>query len=357
MVYGIMVGVFFGLLGLAFGSFLNVCIHRLPRRIVWLDARDQLLPATDSEYRDTHLARVNEQLRWFSIWRPRSACPECRNQIAWYDNVPVVSWLVLRGRCRHCQAPISPRYMAVEIITGLLFVSAYAAFDATWLAVKFCAFSFFLVGLIFTDAEWKLLPDALTLPGLAVGLVSSLVAPMQDLGLRFMIPALRTEAFRTDGPFSMTYVGTGPWRLASFLQSAGGALAGAAFVYGAGVLYMRMRPDLRERGEGAMGLGDVKLMAMIGSFLGLTLAGLTMFAACLGGSAFGLGMVTRVWLKRRHRGHGRHIPAGRARQSAMLAFRHFQVPFGVFLGAAAIAAIYWGNNAVVWYARFFRLER
>src|SRR3974377_893535 len=130
--------VFFFLYGLALGSFLNVCIYRLPREM--------------------------------SVVRPRSSCPTCHSPIAWYDNVPVLSWLVLRGRCRQCRAHISPRYLLVELLTGLLFVACYSAFGWTLSTFKFCIFSFLLLGLIFTDAEHKLLPDALTLSGVAVGL-------------------------------------------------------------------------------------------------------------------------------------------------------------------------------------------
>ena len=116
----------FFLFGLIFGSFLNVCIYRLPREI--------------------------------SVVRPGSACPACRVPIAWYDNLPVVSWLVLRGRCRACQARISPRYLVVELLTGLLFLACYAGFGWSYSSFKFCAFAFLLVGLIFTDAEQSCCP-------------------------------------------------------------------------------------------------------------------------------------------------------------------------------------------------------
>ena len=347
MTYELIIAGFFGLFGLAFGSFLNVCIYRLPRRIHLLDERDALFAeASSRDY--PRIAQIDDELRSLRIARTRSACPHCKRRIAWYDNAPVLSWLILRGRCRYCQNPISPRYLAVELITAATFIACYFAFDFTWMALKFCAFGFFLIGLIFTDAEWKLLPDALTLPGLAAGLISSLVVPLHDITIRALIPATRVPA-----PTFADSMTQGPWRLMSLVQSAGGALAGAAFIYGAGVLYMRMRPDLRAHGHAAMGLGDVKLMAMIGAFLGITLTAVTMFAASIAGSLFGIVIVLRVWLKRLRRERARRPRQPRAWESAVMAFRYFQVPFGVFLGTAALLASFFGNAVVRWYAGFF----
>jgi leader peptidase (prepilin peptidase)/N-methyltransferase len=348
LTYELIIAGFFGLFGLAFGSFLNVCIYRLPRRIHLLDERDALFAeASSRDY--PRITEIDDELRSLAISRTRSACPHCKHRIAWYDNAPVLSWLILRGRCRHCRGPISPRYMAVELITAAMFIACYFAFDFTLLAAKFCAFSFFLIGLIFTDAEWKLLPDALTLPGLVVGLISSLIVPLHDIAIRALIPAARGAA----PTFADSGMTNGPWRLMSMAQSAGGALAGAAFIYGTGVLYMRMRPDLRAHGHAAMGLGDVKLMAMIGAFLGITLTALTMFAASIAGSLFGIVIVLRVWLRRLHRERTRRAAQHRAWQSAVMAFRYFQVPFGVFLGAAALFSAFFGETVVRWYAGFF----
>src|ERR1043165_9698463 len=134
----------FFLFGLVFGRFLNVCIHRIPRGI--------------------------------SVVTPHSACPQCQHAIKPYDNIPVVSWLILRGRCRNCGTGISPRYAAVELLTGCLFLACYWRFDLSIYTLKYCVFSFLIIGLIFTDAEWKLLPDAFTLPGFAIGLAFSFVA-------------------------------------------------------------------------------------------------------------------------------------------------------------------------------------
>src|SRR5262245_24296511 len=125
-----------------FGSFLNVCIYRLPRGL--------------------------------SVVRPRSACPRCHAPIAAYDNIPVLSWFLLGGKCRSCKARISPRYWIVELLTGLLFMASFLKFGPGLEALKYCVFSFLVLGLIFTDADLKLLPDDLTLTGLGLGMAFSI---------------------------------------------------------------------------------------------------------------------------------------------------------------------------------------
>jgi leader peptidase (prepilin peptidase) / N-methyltransferase len=291
--------------GLLFGSFLNVCIYRLPRglSVVW----------------------------------PGSACPTCSTPIKFYDNIPVLSWLILRGRCRRCQARISIRYMMIEMMTGALFAACYAQFGLTLSALKCCVFAFLLLGLIFTDAETKLLPNKLTLPGIAIGIAFSVLVPVNDLLTSFLPDAI-----------SLPISGHAQWRLFSLLDSILGAAVGASFIYGAGAIYLRWR------GVEGMGFGDVKLMAMIGSFLGLRLTVLTLFAATLAGSFFGVGTVLLVWVKRTRRRMTRnHEPAAAARhrawQSAQLVYRHYQMPFGVFLGSMALLSFFFGNNFMQWY--------
>jgi leader peptidase (prepilin peptidase)/N-methyltransferase len=290
--------------GLLFGSFLNVCIYRLPRGQ--------------------------------SVVTPRSACPHCGKMIPLYHNVPVLSWLILRGKCRECQEPISPRYMVVEILTGLLFVTCYVHFGLTLATLKCAVLGFLLLGLVFTDAETKLLPDAMTLPGLALGIGFSLIVPVNDLASR-IVPGLVSFAMR--GEIS--------WRLWSLSDSLLGAAVGASFLYGAAAIY------LRARGVEGMGFGDVKLMAMIGAFLGTKLTVLTIFAASLAGSLFGLSTVLAVWMKRVRRIEARGTPAPQARrrawQSARLALRYYEMPFGVFLGAMAILSFLFGNRLLHWY--------
>ena len=300
----------FFLYGLALGSFLNVCIYRLPREM--------------------------------SVVRPGSACPACRAPIAWYDNLPVVSWLLLRGRCRACRERISPRYLIVELLTGALFVACYAVFGWTFSTLKFCAFSFLLLGLIFTDAEHKLLPDSLTLTGLGIGLGFSLLVPVQDLGSHLLSTWIKLPVWSDMS-----------WRLLSLVDSGLGAAVGASFIYGAGAIYRRAR------GVEGMGFGDIKLMAMVGAFLGMKLTIFTLFAASLVGSIFGLSAVLAVWWKRTRRRIVRlHEPAAAARKrawkSAMMVYRHYEMPFGVFLGSMALVAAFFGNIVIRWYWGFYR---
>jgi len=291
-------------LGLCFGSFLNVCIYRLPRGQ--------------------------------SVITPRSACPHCGDPIPLYHNVPVLSWLILRGKCRSCTQPISPRYLVIEVITGLLFLGCYVHFGLTLAALKCSVLGFLLLGLIFTDAETKLLPDTLTLPGLALGIGFSLVVPVNDLASRIM-PGLVSPAMR--GEIS--------WRLWSLSDSLLGATVGASFLYGAAAIY------LRARGVEGMGFGDVKLMALIGAFLGTKLTVLTIFAASLAGSLFGLSTVLAVWIKRSRRIEARGTSSTAARhrawQSARLALRYYEMPFGVFLGSMALLSFLFGNRLLHWY--------
>jgi leader peptidase (prepilin peptidase) / N-methyltransferase len=294
--------------GLAFGSFLNVCIYRLPLGL--------------------------------SVVTPRSACPKCTKPIAMYDNIPVLSWLILGGRCRHCKTRISPRYLMIELLTGLLFLSCYWFFGPTLSTLKYCVFAFLLLGLIFTDAETKLLPDKLTLPGLALGIVFSLLVPVNDLASQFL-----------PGVVNLPFTGDMSMRILSLIDSLLGAAVGASFIYGAGAIYLRWR------GMEGMGFGDVKLMAMVGAFIGMKLTIFTIFTASLAGSVFGLGTVLVVWLKRTHRFMKRLANAQAARrrgwQSAQMVYRHYQMPFGVFLGSMAMIASFFGNQFLHWYGKFW----
>jgi leader peptidase (prepilin peptidase) / N-methyltransferase len=292
------------LFGLAFGSFLNVCIYRLPRGL--------------------------------SVVTPRSACPKCKQAIAFYDNLPVLSWLILGGRCRHCKTRISPRYLMIELLTGSMFVACYWYFGLTISTLKYCVFAFLLLGLIFTDAETKLLPDKLTLPGLALGVIFSLLVPVNDLASQFL-----------PGMVNLPFSGDVAGRLVSLLDSLLGAALGASFIYGAGAIYLRWR------GAEGMGFGDVKLMAMVGAFLGMKLTVFTIFTASLAGSFFGLTTVFVVWVKRTHRFMKRLANAQAARrrgwQSAQVVYRNYQMPFGVFLGSMAMIAFFFGNQFLHWY--------
>lgn len=328
----------FFLFGLVFGSFLNVCIYRMPREI--------------------------------SVVSPRSACPVCEAPIAGYDNIPVLSWLILRGKCRNCKAPISPRYAMVELLTGVAFVMAFFAAiplptttpglalgmlpgtiaNIGWVpgavvnpgglcdviggplvaAFKLCVLCFLLIGLIFTDAETQLLPDLLTKPGIVLGLAFSLVVPL-------------------DGPARYLPFAIHNCRALSLVNSLAGSILGAAFILGAALLYEAVR------GVEGMGRGDVKLMALIGAFVGVELTLLVLLLGSVIGSLFGMSLIFGVWLKRLARRRRRRpsepakIARARAWQSARLIPRYFPIPFGVFLGIGALIAAFWGHALIDWY--------
>jgi len=293
-------------LGLAFGSFLNVCIYRLPRGL--------------------------------GVVSPGSACPYCQKPIRFYDNIPVLSWLLLLGRCRDCKARISPRYVAVELLTGAIFLGCYAHFGLTLEMLKYGVLGFLLLGLIFTDAETQLLPDELTLTGLALGLGFSIFVPVDDLLSQMLLGLVYLPVMQAS------------WHWLSLLQAIVGAAVGASFIYGAGAIY------LRTRGVAGMGFGDVKLMAMVGAFLGIKLTIFTVFTASLVGSLVGLWTLAVVWLKRTRRRVQRHHESLRearrhAWASASIALRRFPMPFGVYLGSMAMIAFFFGNRFLRWYWR------
>ena len=262
------------LLGLLIGSFLNVCIHRLPRDL--------------------------------SVVRPRSRCPACEHPIAWYDNVPLASYALLRGRCRHCGARISPRYPLVELLTGLLFAAAVLRFGPTPLAGKLCLFFALQVGLLFSDLEQLILPDEFTLGGLAAGLALAWFLPVPDV----IAHAIFWMAGENPGP-----------RWQSLAEAALGAAAPAGFLWLGGWVFEKVRKK-----EG-LGLGDVKLMAMTGAFLGLRGALLTLLAGSVLGSVVGL-----LYIKLT------------GKDAAT-----FELPFGTFLGIAAIGAALAGQGVIDWY--------
>jgi leader peptidase (prepilin peptidase)/N-methyltransferase len=286
------------LFGVIFGSFLNVCIYRLPREL--------------------------------SVVSPRSFCPECSTPIAAYDNIPLLSWIILRGKCRNCGARISPRYAIVELLTGVFFALSYMAAGSTPEALKLSALSFLLIGLIFTDAETKLLPDLLTKPGIALGLGFSLLVPLEGPA-GFFLPRLESL------------------RVVSLLNSLAGAILGSAFILGIALLYEALR------GVEGMGRGDVKLMALIGAFLGVKQTLLVLLLGSVFGSCFGVLLILSVWRKRLARRRRRKpaesaaVAQSRAWQSAKLVYRNFEIPFGVFLGTAALFAAFWGRALVQWY--------
>jgi leader peptidase (prepilin peptidase)/N-methyltransferase len=258
------------LFGLVIGSFLNVCIYRWPRDL--------------------------------SVVRPRSHCTNCEKTIAWYDNVPLVSYLLLGGRCRYCRARISARYPAVELLTGLLFFYFVYTLGPALAALKMCVFAAMLVALVFSDLEERILPDELTLGGTLAGLAFAAIVPVPDISAHALLWMLGVE------------VGSGRWQ--SMAESAVGAGLPALFLWGGGWIYYKVRHR-----EG-LGFGDVKLIAMVGAFLGLRGALLTLILGSITGSILGYGYIKAT-----------------GKDAAT-----YELPFGTFLGAAGLAVALAGSN-------------
>jgi leader peptidase (prepilin peptidase)/N-methyltransferase len=242
--------------GACIGSFLNVCIHRLPRAL--------------------------------SIVTPRSACPGCGRRIAWYDNIPIASWLLLRGRCRSCRMTITVRYPLVEATTALLFLllALLHGFSFAWF--EEAAFGAAIVALILIDAEHQILPDAITLPMISLGISIAPFSVYFAPGVGYVLLFLVNASYRG-------------WQAVKKIPKA-------------------------ERLDG-IGQGDYKLLAMIGAFLGLRLMLFTLFTGAVAGALAGL---------------------------YLMAFRGYEwrskLPYGVFLGGAALLALFFGEPAVRWYA-------
>ena len=244
------------LFGLAIGSFLNVVIYRLP---------------------------IGQ-----SLVSPPSRCRHCGYFLRWFDNVPVLSWVLLRGRCRNCGTPVSWQYPLVEFITGALFVLVVWLTPVGPLLVTRLLLVCILIVLFGIDLEHQILPNSITLPGIAIGLLLSLIAP----------PGLRDAVL--------------------------GALLGAGILYGIAAAYYLWR---REEG---MGMGDVKMLAMIGAFLGWKAVLVTLVLSSFSGAIIGVILM-----------------------SAQKGNMKFALPFGTFLAIGAFVAMLAGDPLVAWYAGFF----
>ena len=288
------------ILGGFIGSFLNVCIHRMPAHR--------------------------------SVVFPGSACPKCGAAIRPWNNIPVVSWFVLRGRCASCRAPISFRYPFIEALTGALFLAAWARFGPTLALAEALVLLPALVVLFFTDLDERILPDLVTIPVAAAGLALS---PFRT-GL--WLPWIEA---RTQGP------------LPPFLVALATALAGASAFWLLGRSWRLFRPGI----DTAIGFGDVKLMAMIGAFLGPVLALLTVFLGSLAGTLLFLfsWAVSAALGGGTGREPGPLRPLARALESA--GFLHEGrgagmldlVPFGSMLAAGAAIALFFGERIVRFY--------
>ena len=273
-----------GVFGAIIGSFLNVVIHRVP----------------------------NEE----SIVFPNSRCPSCSAVIAFYDNIPVLSYVLLGAKCRKCKEHISFRYPAVELLTAALFVGV-AWHDKLSAALPFdLVFASALFALVFIDAEHMILPNVITYPGIAFAVVARVAIPLLTGTPHFDdIPSLSHGALE----------GMPLW-----VVSLAGALIGA--LIGGGSLWLMGWTWEKLRGIEAMGLGDVKMMFMVGAYLGWRLTILTMFLGVLSGSLIGIAL--------------------------MIVERRFDsrkvLPFGVFLGIGTVASLLFGSQLVEWYAGQFR---
>jgi leader peptidase (prepilin peptidase)/N-methyltransferase len=266
MLEAILAGVF----GLLIGSFLNVCIYRLPRDL--------------------------------SVVHPRSFCPGCERTIPWHQNIPVLSFLILRGRCPGCHSSIPWRYPVVELLTGLLFFAGVLVHGVTPEAAKFCTLAAILVTLIFTDLEERILPDEFTKGGTVLGIVFAAFVPLEPFIMTWILP-------RTWPPWSY-----------SVAEACLGAGVTSGMLWLTGTLYEKIRHK-----EG-LGFGDVKMVAMMGAFFGLPRALLAICFGAVAGSIVGLAFVAI------------------ARKDAST----YELPFGSFLGAAALLTlIFSGPSALI----------
>lgn len=247
------------LFGLIVGSFLNVCIYRLPRD--------------------------------FSVSYPRrSFCPSCGRKIAWYDNIPLVSYFILGGRCRYCRTRISLRYPVVEALTGAAFFSAGWQYGTSWDALRLMVFSSLLIVLFFSDLETRILPNEITLGGAFAGWMLALLAPIPVGVISLLLPKDATSA--------------GQSLVASLL----GGLLPAIGLWTIGELYLRWR------GREGLGFGDVKMMLLLGAFLGLENTILTIIVGSVAGSLLGIVLL-----------------ALKGKEAAK-----YELPFGSFLAAAGL---------------------
>jgi len=268
------------LFGLIIGSFLNVCIVRLPRGR--------------------------------SIVNPPSHCPRCRAGIKFYDNIPVVSYLLLRGKCRSCGEPISLRYPFVELLNGLLYVWIIHEFWFGGEAILLMAFCSSLIVITFIDFDFQIIPDTITLPGILLGV---------SLGPFFM------SGLNEPLPFQLGSLMPHAWpHLISFLNSVIGMLCGALPLLTIGWVWEKLRH------VEAMGGGDVKLMGMVGSFLGWKGALLTIMLGALTGSVVGIALI----LLKRHK-------------------MDKVIPFGPFLALGSVVTAFYGPDIILWYLGLIRL--
>jgi leader peptidase (prepilin peptidase)/N-methyltransferase len=275
--------IFIFVLGAMIGSFLNVVIHRVPREE--------------------------------SIVFPNSTCPKCKNPIKPYDNLPILSWLVLGGKCRNCKEKISPRYPAVELLTALLFVLTFWAVGVNAFLPVVLIFVTVMVSLIFIDAEHMILPNVINFPLLGFALLVRVIYPI----------FFGAEYFADLRHAPLTSLSNLPVWLVSLIGAVLGGLVGGGFLWLVGEIWKRLR------GVEAMGLGDVKMMFAVGALLGWRLTLLSIFLGAFSGAIIGVFLVSRQ------------------KEKDM----QTQIPFGIFLGIGAIIALLFGEQLIGWYIRTF----
>lgn len=274
--------IFVFVLGACIGSFLNVVIYRVPNEL--------------------------------SIVMPNSACPNCKNPIKPYDNIPVLSWLILGGKCRSCKEPIAWRYPAVELLTAWLFVLVAWQIGFTPFLAVALAFSAAMISLIFIDAEHMILPNVITYPMFVIALIVRIVFPIA-FGYTF--------SDMTYGPISSLH-GYPAWAV-SLAGALFGALIGGGSLWAVGAIWKLLR------GVDAMGLGDVKLLFGIGALLGWRLTILTIFIGAFTGAIAGAAILI--------------VRKDKDMQS--------QIPFGIFLGIGSFVALLFGDRLIAWYLTQF----
>lgn len=275
--------IFTFIFGALVGSFLNVVIHRVP----------------------------NEE----SIVFPNSACPNCKNPIKPYDNLPILSWLILGGKCRNCKEKISPRYPAVELLNAVLFVLTFWAVGFNAFLPVALIFVAVMVSLIFIDAEHMILPDVINFPLLCLALIARAVYPI----------FFGAEYFSDLRHSPLTLMENLPVWLVSLIGAVLGGLVGGGFLWLVGEIWKRLR------GVDAMGLGDVKMMFAVGALLGWRLTLLSIFLGAFSGAIIGVAVVSRQ------------------KEKDM----QTQIPFGIFLGIGSIIALLFGEQLIGWYMRTF----
>jgi len=269
--------------GAAIGSFLNVVIHRIP----------------------------NEE----SIIFPNSACPNCKNSIKPYDNIPILSWLILRGRCRDCKNPISPRYPAVELLTALLFALVFWQIGLNVFLPVALIFVTAVVALIFIDAENMILPNVITYPLLIFALFIRLIFPL----------VFDVSYFADLKVFPLNQMENYPVWVTSLFGAIIGGFIGGGSLWLVGEIWKRLR------GVDAMGLGDVKMMFGIGALFGWQLTLLSIFLGAFSGAIIGVFLISRQTDKD----------------------MQTQIPFGIFLGIGSIISLLFGEQLIKWYFSMF----